>query len=277
MAIFRKKKQEVYDPFRRGKKKKNAVAQKLEDLEKAVVFLNKVNYNISMNDLKMLSIILTGLGLLIGALLKNVYLSLLMAIAAPLVLMEFVLIKKEDIAMKMDMMIIKYSELIKNTYLSTHSIKDSVSQNMHRFKEPVRTLFREMVEEIEIFNVYPEDALKHMVIKFESPALEKLVNQLILCNRDQRFDSSLSALTLQLNDRRQFLQKWQFISKDVISKFTFMLALVNGLVLFTFLSYKEMGEAFLASGSSKVIIAIYVAIQLFALFSTLRKVNQVKV
>lgn len=259
------------------KKKQHFLAAQYEELQDSLLLLAKINFNLSMRDVKIIMLILMTIGILGGIVVKNSYVAIMMAIALPLLFWEYLIIKKDSVEVYIDSQVIKYAELIKNSYLTTGNIKDSIQNNLRRFEEPIKSVFSEFVDEVDIYNYAVKDAFHRMNKKLQSPSLQEFTEQLIYCDNDRRFINSLEVTVQHLNDKREFMQRWEFTKKDIISKYTFMLMLVNGMTIFMLLGYGDISAVFLDSSWSKPLIAIYILIQIVTTVLTLRKVNGLKV
>lgn len=263
--------------FVKKKKSKKFFSKKLDEARENVEFLNKINYNLTMTDVKIIMIICCISGLILGFILKNQYISLAMMVIFPLSYLEYLNFIKNQVAIRIEKQIIKYSELIKNSYIATHDIRRSIKENMNRFAEPIRSLFDEFIREVEIYSFYPKDAILNMNKKIQTPSLKKLTEQLALCEDDRRFDSSLEATTILLNDRKSFLTLWEFKAKNIIKTFIIMLFLINGLIVFMLFAFGDIGKPFMKSIIFKPVIAIFLCVQAFLFFKTLKKVNSINI
>lgn len=263
--------------FVKKKKPKGFFAKKMDEARENIEFLNKINYNLTLRDIQIIMIITCIAGLILGIVLNNLFISVAMMIIFPLSYLEYLNFMKNQVAIRIEKQIIKYSELIKNSYLATHDIRRSIKENMSRFQEPIRSLFEEFIREVEIYSYYPKDAILNMNKKIQTPSLKKLTEQLALCEDDRRFDSSLEATTMLLNDRKSFLTLWEFKAKNILQTFIIMLILINGLIVFMLYAFGDIGKPFMNSIIFKPTIAIFLCVQAFLFFKTLKKVNTINV
>lgn len=263
--------------FVKKKKPKGFFAKKMDEARENIEFLNKINYNLTLRDIQIIMIITCIAGLILGIVLNNLFISVAMMIIFPLSYLEYLNFMKNQVAIRIEKQIIKYSELIKNSYLATHDIRRSIKENMNRFQEPIRSLFEEFIREVEIYSYYPKDAILNMNKKIQTPSLKKLTEQLALCEDDRRFDSSLEATTMLLNDRKSFLTLWEFKAKNILQTFIIMLILINGLIVFMLYAFGDIGKPFMNSIIFKPTIAIFLCVQAFLFFKTLKKVNTINV
>lgn len=265
------------DMFVKKKKSNNVFIKKLDEAKENIEFLNKVNYNINMREVKIILVILAIAGIFLGLILKNIYISISMLIIFPLSYLEYLNFTKNQIALRIEKQIIKYSELIKNSYLANHDIRRAIKENVSRFQEPIKTLFQEFIKEVEIYNYYPKDAILNMNKKIETPSLKKLTEQLALCEEDRRFDNSLQATTMILNDKKSFLTQWEFKAKELTQTFITMIVFMNILLLFMLFGFGDIGINFMKHFLFKPMIAIFLVLQALLFLITLRKINSVKI
>lgn len=278
MELIRKKPKSISikrSEFVSVQKKQNPFSRKMEEMQECLQLLAKINFNLSMRDLKIVMLILAAIGFLGGVMIQNKYVSILFVFAFPMMFWEYLLIKKGSVEAYLDSQIIKYAELIKNSYVTTGNIKDSIQNNLRRFDEPVKSIFAEFVDEVDIYNYSVKDAFARMNQKLDSPSLKEFTEQLIYCDNDRRFINSLEVTVQHLNDKRDFLQRWQFTQKDIMNKYLFMLALVNGMSLFLLFGFGDIADVFMNSNASKLVIAIYVLIQVVVTIIVLKRVNKV--
>ena len=276
--MFKKKKMNIKrDMFVKKKKSNNFVSRKMEELYQNIEFLNKVNYNLNINEIKIILVILSIAGIFLGILLKNMYISIAMLIIFPLYYLEYLNFTKNQVAIRIEKQIIKYSELIKNSYLANHDIRRAIKENMNRFAEPIKSLFEEFIREVEIYNYYPKEAILNMNKKIETPSLKKLTEQLALCEEDRRFDNSLQATTMLLNDRKSFLTMWEYKSKNMIQIFITTIALMNALILLMLFGYGDIGKTFMKHFLFKPLLAIFLVMQSLLLLKMLKKVNSINI
>ncbi|WP_455089273.1 hypothetical protein [Peptoanaerobacter stomatis] len=276
--MFKKKKMNIKrDMFVKKKKSNNFVSRKMEELYQNIEFLNKVNYNLNINEIKIILVILSIAGIFLGILLKNMYISIAMLIIFPLYYLEYLNFTKNQVAIRIEKQIIKYSELIKNSYLANHDIRRAIKENMNRFAEPIKSLFEEFIREVEIYNYYPKEAILNMNKKIETPSLKKLTEQLALCEEDRRFDNSLQATTMLLNDRKSFLTMWEYKSKNMIQIFITTIALMNVLILLMLFGYGDIGKTFMKHFLFKPLLAIFLVMQSLLLLKMLKKVNSINI
>ncbi|WP_455089674.1 hypothetical protein [Peptoanaerobacter stomatis] len=265
------------DRFIRKKKSNNFIVKKLDEARENIEFLNKVNYNLNINEIKIILVILAVAGIFLGILLRNLYISVAMLVIFPLCYLEYLNFTKNQVAIRIEKQVIKYSELIKNSYIANHDIRRAIKENMSRFAEPIKSLFEEFIREVEIYNYFPKEAILNMNTKIQTPSLRKLTEQLALCEDDRRFDNSLQATTMLLNDRKSFLTMWEFKAKQIIQTFLIIVFIMNGLTIFMLFGFGEIGQPFLNSFIFKPIIAVFLSMQAIFFFLTLRKVNSINV
>ena len=103
------------DRFIRKKKSNNFIVKKLDEARENIEFLNKVNYNLNMNEIKIILVILAIAGIFLGLIFKNLYISISMVIIFPLSYLEYLNFMKNQVAIRVEKQVIKYSELIKNS------------------------------------------------------------------------------------------------------------------------------------------------------------------
>lgn len=259
------------------KKKQNLLTRKMEEMQDCLALLAKINFNLSIREVQIIGVILSAAGVLVGLLLHNVYVAVMLMITFPILGWEYLIIKKGSVENFIDSQVIKYAELIKNSYMTTNNIMDSIRNNMRRFDEPIKSVFSEFVDEVDIYNYSIKDAFNRMNQKLESTSLKEFTDQLVYCDNDRRFINSLEVTVQHLNDKREFMQRWEFTKKDIMNKYTFMLLLVNGMTLFMLLGYGDISAVFLSSYWSKPLIAIYILIQIIVTIMVLRKVNKLKI
>lgn len=244
------------------KKKQNLLTRKMEEMQDCLALLAKINFNLSIREVQIIGVILSAAGVLVGLLLHNVYVAVMLMITFPILGWEYLIIKKGSVENFIDSQVIKYAELIKNSYMTTNNIMDSIRNNMRRFDEPIKSVFSEFVDEVDIYNYSIKDAFNRMNQKLESTSLKEFTDQLVYCDNDRRFINSLEVTVQHPNDKREFMQRWEFTKKDIMNKYTFMLLLVNGMTLFMLLGYGDISAVFLSSYWSKPLIAIYILIQI---------------
>lgn len=259
------------------KSKQNVMARKLSEIESSLVLLAKVNFNLQKRDLQIILMVLFGAGIILGVLLKNTYIAVMLCIALPVIFLEWLNIKKDNIANYIDSQVIKYAELIKNSYMTTNNLKASIEGNIRRFEEPLKSIFTDFLEEVDIYNYPMDEALGRMNQKIESKSLKEFTEQLALCDKDRRFINSLQATVRYLSDKRLFMQKWDFIKKDIMQKYVTMLVICNGMTLFMIFGFTDISALFLGSSFSKPIIALNILIQILVTLKTMRTINNVKV
>lgn len=265
------------DRFIRKKKSNNFIVKKLDEARENIEFLNKVNYNLNINEIKIILVILAVAGIFLGLIFKNLYISISMVIIFPLSYLEYLNFMKNQVAIRVEKQVIKYSELIKNSYLANHDIRRAIKENMNRFAEPIKSLFEEFIREVEIYNYFPKEAILNMNTKIQTPSLRKLTEQLALCEDDRRFDNSLQATTMLLNDRKSFLTMWEYKAKNMIQIFITTVILMDALVLLMLFGYGEIGREFMKNFLFKPLLAIFLVMQSILLLQVLRKVNSINI
>lgn len=280
MELLRKKPKTVSlkrNEFVSVKRKQNFITRKIEEMQDCLALLAKINFNLSMREVQIIGVILMAAGFVVGILLKNIYVAVMLMITFPVLGWEYLIIKKGSVENFIDSQVIKYAELIKNSYMTTNNIMDSIRNNMRRFDEPIKSVFSEFVDEVDIYNYSVKDAFGRMNQKLQSTSLKEFTDQLIYCDNDRRFINSLEVTVQHLNDKREFMQKWEFTKKDIMNKYTFMVILVNGMTLFMLLGYGDISAVFLGSYWSKPLIAVYILIQIVVTIMVLRSVNNLKI
>lgn len=263
--------------FAKKRKSNNFISKKIDELTSNIEFLNKVNYDFSMNEIKVILIILSIAGIVLGIIFKNIFISITMFIIFPICYLEYLNFMKNQIAIRIEKQVIKYSELIKNSYLANHDIRRAIKENMNRFAEPIKSLFDEFIKEVEIYNYFPKDAILNMNKKIETPSLKKLTEQLALCEEDRRFDNSLQATTMLLNDRKSFLTIWEYKSKTMIQVFASTIVLMNVLIALLVYGYGNIGATFSKHFLFKPMLAIFMTMQAVLFLKMLRKVNSITI
>lgn len=265
------------DKFIKGDKKETLISKSIDSVRENIEFLNKVNYNLSENEVKIIMSILIIAGIMLGLIMKNPYISFILTFLFPVSYLEFLNFQKNQVALRIEKQIIKYSELIKNSYLATHDIRRSIKENMDRFEEPIKTLFTEFITEVEIYNYYPKDAILNMNKKIQTPSLKKLTEQLSLCEEDRRFDVSLEATAALLGDRKSFLTSWEYKANEILRTFIVLLLLINGLFAFMLFGYGDIGIHFIQSVLFKPMIAIFILLQGVSTLLVLRRINSINI
>lgn len=265
------------DMFIKKKKSTNFISKKLDEAIENIEFLNKVNYNLNINEIKIILVILSIAGIFLGFLLRNFYISISMLVIFPLAYLEYLNFMKNQVAIRIEKQVIKYSELIKNSYLANHDIRRAIKENMSRFAEPIKSLFEEFIREVDIYNFYPKEAILNMNKKIQTPSLKKLTEQLALCEDDRRFDNSLQATTMLLNDRKSFLTMWEYKSKTMIQIFITTIILMDFLILLMLFGFGEIGREFMKHFLYKPLLALFLVMQALLLLQVLRKVNSINI
>lgn len=258
------------------KAKKSYIEKKKEQIEQSLEMMAKINFNISLKQVKYILLGLAFLGLLIGLVTKNIFLMLILIFFLPWVFTEYLYIKKSSIQTILDNQIIKYAGLIKNAYIGNQNIKQSIILNIPIFDEPIKTLFQEWIEDIDIYNYSYKEAFDRLNAKFESKSLKEFTDQLIMCERDRTYMTSLEATVGQLNDRRAFMTKWEFKKQNILKKYFFMLSMIVFMTFVVFYGYGNISDVFIASSIFKPVIAIYMLIILLSTVYVLKQVSNVK-
>ena len=148
---------------------------------------------------------------------------------------------------------------------------------MNRIAEPRKPIVEEFIREVEIYNYFPKEAILNMNTKIQTPSLRKLTEQLALCEDDRRFDNSLQATTMLLNDRKSFLTMWEYKAKNMIQIFITTVILMDALVLLMLFGYGEIGREFMKHFLFKPLLAIFLVMQSILLLQVLRKVNSINI
>lgn len=258
------------------KAKKGYFEKKKEQIEQSLEMMAKINFNISLKQVKYILLGLAFLGLLIGLVTKNIFLMLVLIPFLPWFFTEYLYIKKSSIQTILDNQIIKYAGLIKNAYIGNQNIKQSIALNIPIFEEPIKTLFQEWIEDIDIYNYSYKEAFNRLNAKFESKSLKEFTEQLVMCERDRTYITSLEATVGQLNDRRAFMAKWEFKKQDMLRKFFFMVSLMLFMTFFVIYAYGDISNAFINSVLFKPVIATYTLVILLSIVYVIKQVNSVK-
>lgn len=247
-----------------------------QELKEAFELLAKINYKLTLKEFRYVLIICAGIGFLLGILFRNIFLSIVFTGAFPLMAIQMISLKRKEIEYMIERQIISYAELIKNSLLTTSSVLHSIKDITPRMQSPTKKIFEEMLQEVEIYNYPTKEALMRMGAKLESLSLKELVEQLALCDRDSRYITSLQTTVAFLNDKKEFLQLWDYRVKDITQKLYTLVFLLNVLVGMSYFTFPDMVTAFLSASVSKIIIAIFILIQIIVVFSVLKKIRSIQ-
>lgn len=259
--------------FVKADSKKSFIERKRDQILENLEFISKVNLNVSYRDFKIALLISSVIGFVLGLIFKNIFLSVVLMASAPLGVIEYLRFKREEVSRYIDCQVIKHAELIKNSYLHTQDIKESIRGNIKRFSEPIKTLFEDFIKEVDLYNYSIEEALERMVKKIDSKSLDEFKDQLVLCNKDRRYAGSLTATVNNLNDKREFMEEWIFLKRDIIARFMTLLIFMNLISIAVSSMFGEVFTVFLKADMSKPIIAIYVLAQILTTSYVIKKVN----
>ena len=278
LGLFKKKKQisKKRKQFVKVTPKKNGLQKQYQELKESFELLAKINYKITLKEFRYILILCAVIGFLLGILFKNIFLSIVFTGALPLMAVQLIVLKRKEIEYMIERQIISYAELIKNSLLTTPSVLHSIEDITPRMQAPTQKVFEEMIHEVEIYNYPTKEALIRMQSKLKSTSLKELVEQLSLCDRDSRYITSLQTTVAFLNDKKEFLQLWDYRVKDITQKLYTLVFLLNMLVGMSYLTFPDMVKAFLLSPASKIIIAIFILVQIIVIFSVLHKIRSVQ-
>lgn len=238
--------------------------------------LSKINYKMKLKEFVILTTLVSAIGILIGVLLKNVFLSLLLAVAFPLIAFELLFLKRKEIENYIERQIITYAELLKNSFLTTGSVILSIKEITERMEEPCKDIFVNMVNEVDIYNYSVKESLLRMNDRLKSQSLKELTEQLILCDRDSRYITSLQTAVAFMNDKKEFMAMWDYRVKDISQKLITLIAILNILVIMSYFTFPDMIKIFLAADVSKILLAIYLLIQLIVFLRVMKKIQNVQ-
>ena len=278
LGLFKKKKQisKKRKQFVKVTPKKNGLQKQYQELKESFELLAKINYKITLKEFRYILILCAVIGFLLGILFKNIFLSIVFTGALPLMAVQLIFLKRKEIEYMIERQIISYAELIKNSLLTTPSVLHSIEDITPRMQAPTQKVFEEMIHEVEIYNYPTKEALMRMGAKLKSVSLKELVEQLALCDRDSRYITSLQTTVAFLNDKKEFLQLWDYRVKDITQKLYTLVFLLNMLVGMSYFTFPDMVKAFLLSPASKIIIAIFILVQIIVIFSVLHKIRSVQ-
>lgn len=278
LGLFRKKEQisAKRKQFVKVTPKKNGLQKQYQELKESFELLAKINYKLTLKEFRYILFICAVIGFLLGILFKNIFLSIVFTGALPLMAVQLIVLKRKEIEYMIERQIISYAELIKNSLLTTPSVLHSIKDITPRMQAPTQKIFEEMLQEVEIYNYPTKEALLRMSNKLQSFSLKELIEQLILCDRDSRYITSLQTTVAFLNDKKEFLQLWDYRVKDITQKLYTLVFLLNALVGMSYFTFPDMVKAFLSAPASKIIIAIFILIQIIVVFSVLNKIRSVK-
>lgn len=278
LGLFKKKKQisKKRKQFVKVTPKKNGIQKQYQELKESFELLAKINYKITLKEFRYILILCAVIGFLLGILLHNIFLSIIFTGAFPLMAIQMIILKRKEIEYMIERQIIGYAELIKNSLLTTPSVLHSIEDITPRMQAPTQKIFEEMIQEVEIYNYPTKEALIRMQSKLKSTSLKELVEQLSLCDRDSRYITSLQTTVAFLNDKKEFLQLWDYRVKDITQKLYTLVFLLNVLVGMSYFTFPDMVKAFLLSPVSKIIIAIFILVQIIVIFSVLHKIRSIQ-
>ncbi len=262
--------------FIKSKPKVGFFQKKTFEITQSLELLAKINFRISWRTLQIVLLLLSVTGIVLGIGFRNILLSIILGIAFPMLFVEYLSLKKSDVESYIEKQVTQYAELIKNSFISTNSVMQSVKTITPRMSEPCRTIFQELITEVDVYNYSVEAALNNMCTKLESKSLFELTQQLILCQRDQRFISSLQTTTKFMADKREFLQMWEYKIKSMYQKLSFMVFLVNGMAISSFFMYRDIFVYFMNSKASKIVIPVFILMQLFAVIRASKKIKSMQ-
>lgn len=250
-------------------KKKNDVLETLE-------LFSKISFNISLQELFFGLGFALVVGLIIGCLFKSVLIALILGVGLPIIFIEFLLYIKKNIEIRIEKQIISYAELIKNSFMYTNSVVNTIKEITPRVNEPIKKIFQEFLDDIEIYNISNKNALDRMKNKLKFSSLNDLIEQLILCEQDRRFITSFITTVQFLTDKREFLQMYEYKIKDMFGIFIFLLLMINGMVISLYFILNEIILVFLNHPGSNIVIGIYAFLQITISYFTLEKIIHVK-
>lgn len=277
MALFKKKKlSEKRKTFIKAKPKRNPVQKLYTQLIESFELLSKVNYRLSIKEFYYILLLLAFLGIAIGVLLKNYLLSLVFFISFPLFEVQYIVLKRKEVESYIERQVISYAELIKNSLLTSNSVLVSIKDITPRMQEPLKTLFNELISEVDIYNYSTGQALFRMNQKLQSASLKEITEQLILCDRDIRYITSFQTTTAFLNDKKEFMQLWDYRVRDISQKLFTLVLLLNILVSLSYFAFPDMVRTFLENPISKVIVSLFILIQVLVVFLVLDRIKNVQ-
>lgn len=260
--------------FVKLKKTDNFISKKIAEVEESFEFLSKVNFAINFKTFKILMVLSSVAGLLIGILLENFALSLILAACIPLLEIEILHFMEGDVARNVEDMVIRHGNLIRNSYMYYYDVKEAIVTNMKRYNSPIKELFEEFKTEIDIYHYSVEESLNKIPNKIKSESLSQLIEQLILCNKDRANVSALVATIEQLNDKSKFLAYWANVRKAMITNYFTALIIVNLILGGLAYGFKDITKIFLKSGLSTYLIAGYTLILFITTISAMRNINR---
>lgn len=277
MALFKKKKlSEKRKAFIKAKPKRNPIQNVYTQLIESFELLSKVNYRLSIKEFYYILLLLAFLGIAIGVLLKNYLLSLVFLISFPLLGVQYIVLKRKEVESYIERQVISYAELIKNSLLTSNSVLVSIKDITPRMQEPLKTLFNELISEVDIYNYSTGQALFRMNQKLQSASLKEITEQLILCDRDIRYITSFQTTTAFLNDKKEFMQLWDYRVRDISQKLFTLVLLLNILVSLSYFAFPDMVRTFLENPISKVIVSLFILIQVLVVFLVLDRIKNVQ-
>ena len=97
--------------FVKKKKPKGFFAKKMDEARENIEFLNKINYNLTLRDIQIIMVVTCIAGLILGIVLNNMFISVAMMIIFPLSYLEYLNFMKNQVAIRIEKQIIKYSKI----------------------------------------------------------------------------------------------------------------------------------------------------------------------
>lgn len=257
-------------------KKENKFDSKIKNIKETIDFLGKVNLEITFNQVVLIMIISSLVGVATGLIFSNLVASIILAIFIPVLEIEILNYIKKDISDYIENRIIKSANLIKNSYAYSYDIKKAIKENIKRTETPLKQLYEEFVDEIEVYHFSVKDSLKRMEMKLKSTTLSLFIEQLILCEEDSSNINSLIATVQQFDDRRRFLDTWKGIKKDILVKNAFIMGAINFVMFQAYGLVKEQMATpeFFNSMATKIVASIYILINLIYVFVVMKTVNK---
>lgn len=250
--------------------------KKKNEIIEAINLFSKIALNITYREVLFCIVFSSIIGLLIGVFSKSFLITISLTVGVPIIFIEFLLFTKKNIEIKIEKQIISYAELIKNSFIYTNSIITTIKEITPRVADPIKTVFNEFIDDIEIYNISNKNALERMKNKLNFETLNSLIEQLILCESDRRFITSFTTTVQFLSDKRAFLLMYEFKIKEMLNIFTLMLCMINGMLLSLYFILNEVVVIFLENPISKILISIYIILQIFITYRTLEKIINTK-
>lgn len=262
--------------FIKVKPKANFLERKKEEISTTLELLAKINFNITMPMLQIVLGILAVMGILIGIIASNFMLGIIFMVTLPALFLEYLALKKVDVESYIEKQVVQYAELIKNSFISTRNVMTTIKNITPRMNQPCKRIFEEMIVEVDAYNISVENALQRMGNKLHSKALNELIEQLILCQRDQRFISSLQTATKFMADKREFLQRWEMKIKTMYEKLILIVIMVNVMAFASYFMYRDIFMVFIESKQAKIVIPLFFLAQVFSILLSTKKIKSVQ-